>query len=46
MNVMPVVGRGVGRIDAERFDSIDQLQTRSTFGQPDRRKRISPPGLT
>ena len=26
MGMMPIVGRGVGRIDAERFDGIDQLQ--------------------
>ncbi len=26
VRVMPVVGRGVGRIDAERLDGIDQLQ--------------------
>jgi len=26
MNVVPIIGRCVGRIDAERLDGIDQLQ--------------------
>jgi hypothetical protein len=26
MNVVPIIGRDVGRIDIERLDSIDQLQ--------------------
>jgi hypothetical protein len=44
MDVMPIVGRCVSRVDAERFDNVDPLQ--HAFGQPDSRNRMSPPGRT
>ena len=42
----PVIGTGVGRIDAERSTASIACSTRSTFGQPEWRSRISPPGRT
>jgi len=46
VNVAPMLGRSFGRIDAERLDDIDRLRTFSTFGQPARRSKLSPPGRT
>ncbi len=55
MNMVPIFGCCVGRIDAERLDTIDQLQNpfdlrpagqpQQTLGQPDSRSRLSPPGV-
>jgi hypothetical protein len=41
-----MVGRRVGRIDADRLDLINRAQDTLTFGQPTMRSRISPPGRT
>jgi hypothetical protein len=46
MNGLPIIGRRVDRIDAERLNGIDELQHTldlRTTGQPDNRNRISPP---
>ena len=32
VNVPPIIGGGVGRIDVDRFDSVDQLQDALDFG--------------
>jgi hypothetical protein len=39
----PVIGTGIGRIDVEPSTASIAWSTRSTLGQPDRRRRISPP---
>ena len=41
-----MVQRGGGRIDPDRLDLIDGLQTLATFGQPAVRSRIFPPRPT
>jgi hypothetical protein len=46
VEVTPMVQRGGGRIDPDRLDLIDGLQTCATFGQPAVRSRISPPRPT
>jgi hypothetical protein len=46
VDVPPVLGRGVRRIDSECLNTIDCLRTFSTFGQPLRWSRLSPPGRT
>jgi hypothetical protein len=46
VEVTPMVQRGGGRIDPDRPDLIDGLQTLATFGQPAARSRISPPRPT
>jgi hypothetical protein len=46
VDVVPIVGRCVGRVDAKRFDGVDNLQHAFDFSQPDSRNRTSPPGRT
>ncbi len=41
-----MVQRGGGRIDPDRLDLIDGLQSLAAFGRPAVRSRISPPRPT
>ena len=46
LDMPPVIRTGIGRIDAGASTASIACSTRSTFGQPERRSRISPPGRT
>jgi hypothetical protein len=34
VEITPMIGAGVGRIDGERLHGVDRLEACSTFGQP------------
>ena len=42
VDVPPMVGRGVGRIDPAGFDGVDRPQNVVDLGQSSMRRRISP----
>jgi hypothetical protein len=46
VDVPPMVGRGVSRIDPAGFDGVDRPQNVVDLGKPSMRRRISPPGRT
>jgi len=42
----PMIGTGVGRIDTELLDGIDGLEHPLDLDHPETRRKISPPGRT
>ena len=34
VEITPMIGAGVGRLDGERLHGVDRLEACSTFGQP------------
>jgi len=46
VDMPPVIGTGLGRVELACSAASIACSTRSTFGQPDWRSRISPPGRT